>query len=117
MIDEVPAEYAFTRLRGERRHFLDTIKMIGYRAETSMVSIVREKSACTDDGRALLRQIFKTAIDLIPDLAQQTLTVRLHHLTQRAHDDVIRHLCEELNATETLFPGTALKLIYELGSS
>jgi hypothetical protein len=34
-----------------------------------------------------------------------------------AHDDVIRHLCEELNATETLFPGTGLKLIYKLGSS
>jgi len=30
---------------------------------------------------------------------------------------VIRHLCEELNATETLFPGTGLKLIYKLGSA
>jgi hypothetical protein len=117
LVKDLPAEHAFTRLRGERKHFLDTIKMIAYRAETSMVSIVREKLARTDDGRALLRQIFATPADLIPDLSQQTLTVRLHHLTQRAHDDVIRHLCEELNATETLFPGTTLKLIYELGSS
>src|ERR1039457_2011270 len=89
--------------------------MISYRAETSMVSIVREKLARTDDGRALLQQIFTTPADLVPDLTEQTLTVRLHHLTQRAHDDVIRHLCEELNATETLFPGTGLKLIYKLG--
>jgi hypothetical protein len=29
----------------------------------------------------------------------------------------VRHLCNELNATETLFPGTDLKLVYELGSS
>ena len=117
LVKDLPEEQRFGRLRSERKQFLDTIKMISYRAETSMVSIVREKLARTDDGRALLQQIFKTPVDLIPDLAEQTLTVRLHHLTQRAHDDVIRHLCEELNATETPFPGTGLKLIYKLGSS
>ena len=117
LVKDLPNEHAFARLRSERKQFLDTIKMISYRAETSMVSIVREKLARTDDGRALLQQIFTTPADLIPDLPQQTLTVKLHHLTQRAHDDVIRHLCEELNATETLFPGTGLKLIYKLGSA
>jgi hypothetical protein len=117
LVKDLPEEYAFRRLRHERKQFLDTIKMISYRAETSMVGIVREKLARTDDGRALLQQIFTTPVDLIPDLTEQTLTVRLHHLTQRAHDDVIRHLCEELNATETIFPGTGLKLIYKLGSS
>ena len=117
LVKNLPEEHAFTRLRSERKHFLDTIKMISYRAETCMVSIVREKLARNDDGRALLRQIFDTDVDLIPDAEQQTLTVRLHHLTQRAHDEVIRHLCEELNATETLFPGTKFKMIYKLGSS
>lgn len=116
-VKDLPAEFHFTRLRAERKYFLDTIKMISYRAEVSMASIVREKLARSDDAHALLRQIFDTEADLAPDEAQQTLTVRLHHLTQRAHDDVIRHLCEELNATETLFPGTNLKLIYKLGSS
>ena len=29
----------------------------------------------------------------------------------------INYLCEELNATETTFPATDLKLIYKLGSS
>jgi len=38
----------------------------------------------------------------------KTLTVRLHHLTQAAHDEAARHLCEELNATKTIFPGTEL---------
>lgn len=116
-VKDLPEVYAFRRLRSERKQFLDTIKMISYRAETAMVSIVREKLVRTDDGRALLQQIFKTPVDLVPDIAGQTLTVRLHHLAQRAHDDVIRHLCDELNTTETLFPGTQLKLIYKLGSS
>ncbi|MEY2843696.1 MAG: hypothetical protein RI920_1733 [Pseudomonadota bacterium] len=117
LVKNLPEEHAFTRLRSERKHFLDTIKMISYRAETCMVSIVREKLARNDDGRALLRQIFDTEVDLIPDAEQKTLTVRLHHLTQRAHDEVIRHLCEELNATETPFPGTEFRIIYKLGSS
>ena len=46
-----------------------------------------------------------------------TGTVRMCFPLPIAHDDVIRRLCEELNATETLFPGTGLKLIYKLGSS
>jgi len=116
-VKDLPEEFRFTRLRSERKYFLDTVKMISYRAETSMVSIVREKMARTDDGRALLRQIFDTEVDLVPDLLEQTLTVKLHHLTQRAHDTVIHHLCDELNATESLFPGTQLRLIYRLGSS
>jgi hypothetical protein len=36
---------------------------------------------------------------------------------QAAHDRVIRELCDELNATETCFPGTELKLVYKVGSS
>ena len=101
----------------ERKHFIDTIKLIAYRAETSIASLLRDKLNREDDTRALLRQIYETEIDLVPDLETNTLTVRLHHLTQAAHDEAVRHLCNELNATETLFPGTDLKLVYQLGSS
>jgi len=117
LVKDLPEEFRFTRLRTERKYFLDTIKMISYRAEISMASVVREKLARSDDAHALLRQIFETEVDLFPEPDQQTLTVRIHHLTQHAHDDAIRHLCEELNATETVFPGTNLRLIYKLGSS
>ena len=52
-----------------------------------------------------------------PVFQAKTLTVRLHHLTQSAHDQAVRHLCDQLNATETLFLDTDLKLVYKLGSS
>src|ERR1019366_6379875 len=67
----------------ERKHFIDTIKLIAYRAETSMASLLRDKLSRADDARALLRQIYDTEVDLIPDLENKTLTVRLHHLTLR----------------------------------
>ena len=115
-VQDLPEADRFTRLRTERKYFLDTIKMIAYRAETSMAATVREKLQRSDDARALLRQIYSTEVDLIPDLNTKTLTVCLHHLTQAAHDGAVRYLCEELTATETIFPGTDLRLVYKLGS-
>jgi len=81
-----------------------------------MASALRECLKRTDDTRALLRQIYNTEIDLPPDPEAQTLTVRLHHLTQADHDDAVRYLWEELTASETVFPGTDLHLVYKLGS-
>ena len=82
-----------------------------------MASLLADRLSREDDTRALLRQIYETEVDLIPDLSSSTLTVRLHHLTQAAHDEAVRQLCNELNATETIFPGTDLKLVYQVGSS
>jgi hypothetical protein len=116
--NSLPEADRFTRLRTERKHFIDTLKMIAYRAETSMASLLREHMARGgDDARALLRQIFQTEADLTPDLAANTLTVSLHHLTQAAHDRAIEQLLADLNATQTVFPGTELTLVFKLGSS
>jgi hypothetical protein len=116
-VKSLPEADRFTRLRTERKHFVDTLRMIAYRAETSMASLLREHLARGDDARALLRQVFQTEADLTPDLTAQTLTVRLHHLTQAAHDQAIENLLTELNATLTVFPGTNLTLVFKLGSS
>jgi hypothetical protein len=116
-VKDLPDSDRFSRLLTERKHFIDTIKLIAYRAETSMASLLADKLNRHEDTRALLRQIYETEIDLVPDLETKTLTVRLHHLTQGAHDEAVRHLCNELNATETIFPSTDLKLVYQLGSS
>jgi len=45
------------------------------------------------------------------------LTVRIHHLTQAAHDEVLGKLCVAINETQTVFPGTDLTLIFKIGSS
>ena len=117
-VKSLPEQDQFTRLRTERKHFIDTLKMIAYRAESSLASLLREYMARGgDDARALLRQVFQTEADLTPDLAANTLTVRLHHLTHAAHDQAIEQLLADLNATQTVFPGTQLTLVFKLGSS
>jgi hypothetical protein len=53
-----------------------------------------------------------------PDYPQRTLTVELHRLGSPLQDAAVAKLCEELNATETCFPTTDLKLIYrQVGSA
>jgi hypothetical protein len=117
-VNSLPEEDRFTRLKTERKHFIDTIKMIAYRAETAMASLLREHLARPEDARALLRQIFQADADLTPDLVAGTLTVGLHHLTQPAHDQAVGLLIAELNDTQTTFPGTELKVVFKfVGSS
>jgi hypothetical protein len=116
-VKSLPEEDRFTRLRTERKRFADTLKTIAYRAESSMASLLGEHLARSDDARALLRQIYNTEADLTPGLAANTLTVRLHHLMQAARDQAIEEPFAELNATQTVFPGASLALVFKLGSS
>ena len=113
-LKELPPAEQFPRLRAERKHFVDTIKLIAYRAETALVGTVRETLARSDDARALVRELMRTTADLHPNLEQKTLTVCLHPLPSRLQDQAVRHLAEELTATETVFPGTDLRLVFKL---
>lgn len=113
---ELPEEARFERLAVSSKHFIDTIKMIAYRAETAMAQIMKEKMSRHDDARALLQSIYSTEADLFPDETAETLTVRLHNMASRSHDAAVSHLCDELNATETVYPGTNLRMVYELVS-
>jgi hypothetical protein len=117
LLKDLPEQDRFQQLRAEKKHFLDTIKLIAYRAETALAQLAREKMHRLDDARSLIRQLFRTEVDLIPDQQNKTLTVRLHPLTAEVHDQVVRYLCEELTSTETVFPGTDLRLIYEIAGS
>jgi len=48
------------------------------------------------------------------DYNTRTLTVRLHRMANGYSNEAIRKLCDELNATETLFPRTDLRLVPKL---
>ena len=91
--------------------------MVAYRAETAMAQILRRRMTRHDDARSLLRAIYNTEVDMNPDMQAKTLTIRLHPLANNSSDQAVRHLCRELNSTQTVFPGTELRLIYELVSS
>ena len=117
LLKDLPPPDHFSQLATGKKHLVDTIKLIAYRAETALVHILREKMERSEDARSLVRQILQSAVDLHPDLSEKTLTVKVHRLSFQAHDLILSHLLEELTATETKFPGTDLRLIFQLVGS
>jgi hypothetical protein len=112
--DELPASEKFERLAPSRKQLVDTVKMIAYRAETAMALIVRESLARTDDARSLLRDLFCSEADLLPDEEQQILRIHVHPMSNPRSNRAIAHLLEHLNAAEFTYPGTSLKLVYSI---
>jgi hypothetical protein len=88
--------------------------MIAYRAETALASIVRAEFARSDDARSLLCDLFRSEADLLPDLEQRVLHVRVHPMSNPRSDRAIAHLLENLNAAEFTYPGTDLRLVYSI---
>ena len=115
-VGELPEADRFEQLSTQSKYLIDTIKMIAYRGETSMANICRATMSRPDEARQLLQAINKTAADLFVDHEEKTLTVQLHHLANNNSSQTVQQLCDELTATETIFPGTELRVIYKMVS-
>jgi len=111
---ELPEKDKFTNAVNQRKHFLDTIKMIAYRAETAMANMIKKDMANPDHARVLLKQIYSSDADIKPDYEKRILTVALHRLNTWKDDEIAQKLCDQLNLTETIFPGTNLVIFYKL---
>ena len=100
------------------KYFIDAIKLVAYRAETAMVNIVRRTMNYhhQDEARSLLRSIYSTEADILPDHASEKLIVRLHQPANKCNGLTIKELCRLMTATNTKFPGTNLRLVYEMVS-
>lgn len=115
-LKDLPEEQRFSLVAPGKKAFIDTIKMISYRAETAMASVLNKAMSRPDDARSLLRDIYTQEADILPDKEAGTLTIRLHNLTNRMSDKAAKELAKNLNETETIYPGSNLRLHYELVS-
>jgi hypothetical protein len=113
-LKDMPEGKRYNKLKTESKLFLNIIKMICYRAETTLAEQLTPFFAkAREEKRMLIKQIFNTAADLIPDQQNQTLTINLYTLSTPRANNAAEKLCEILNKTETVFPGTDLRLIYK----
>ena len=115
-VAELPEGTRFQQLATRSKHFVDTIKIIAYRAETAMAATIKEElnEHHRDEARAIVRAICETEADLTPDAKARTLTVTLHSLANPKHNAAAARLCASLNETETTYPGTDLKMVFEM---
>ena len=105
----------FLRLLPGRKRLMDTIRMIVYRAETAMVGLITGPTVDSPAARRLLQDLFVTEADILPDPENKQLNIRVHSASRPAANRVLAQLFEYLNKAEVNYPGTDMRLVYQLG--
>jgi hypothetical protein len=101
------------KLAPERKHLTNLIKMVAYQAESDLLRLVTPHYRRADqEGRTLLQAALASAADL--EVTKTELRVTLAAQSSLHRTRAIAALCEELNQTKTLFPGSGLRLIYAI---
>ena len=101
------------RLKREKKHLTDLLKMVAYQVETDLLELIRAAYArVNDEGRTLIQCALKSSGGL--EVTEKELRITLHPLSSPHRSKVIRTLCEKLNATRTIFPGSTLRLVYDV---
>ena len=109
---DLPEEEKFKGVYNQRKQVVDTIKLVACRSEIALASIIKKHMSNPERARALMEQFFKTNADIKVNHQNKTLQIQLHHQATRHEDLILGQLCGYLNETETVFPGTDLKLQY-----
>ena len=110
---DMPEHTRYNKLKSESKLLMNIIKMICYRAETSVANILANYLMDNDDKRMLVKQIIQNNADIYPDYENNTLTITLHSLSAPRFNKAAELLAELLNQTEINFPNTNLRLIYK----
>jgi len=113
-LEELMAPEHIVKLERERKTLTDTIKMVAYRAESSLLRLIEPLfPRHEDEGRAFLKAVFQTPADLLPDESTQLLLVRFHSMAHPRFNRVLGALCEILTAQHHRYPGTRLRMVFE----
>lgn len=113
-IDTLPVENRPTQLLPLNKMLSDTVKMIAYRAETALVALVRRHLNKKEEARALIRELFVSSADIVPDACAKTLTIKIHHMANPVNNRAIAALLKEINQLKFCHPETGDQMIYSL---
>jgi len=98
----------------ERKTITQLIKVVAYRSERCLASLVEPFFARHDDeARAFLKTVFRLSGDILPDHERHELRVRLYGLANNRSQQALIALCECLNTQRAIYPGTQLRLVFE----
>jgi hypothetical protein len=116
MFSEVYENKALETSINEQKFFLDTLKIIAYRAETALANLIKKQMSTPGQARSLIRKIYQSDADIKVDQENKNLHVKIHRSNHWADDKVIDFLCQQLNQTQTVFPDSDLTLCFSLVS-
>lgn len=115
----VPVQQAvvgeIVRLAPERQHLINVLKMAAYQAESDLVSLIEPHyRRAQQEGRTLIQSALAGAADL--EVTEHELRVRLLPLSSPHRTRAVAALCEELNRSPVLFPGSRLHLHFSVST-
>jgi transposase len=101
------------KLAPERKHLTNLIKMVAFQAESDLLRlVVPHYPRANDEGRTLIQSALASSADLQVTHTELRVTVASQSSAHRTR--AIAALCEELNQTKTIFPGSHLLLRYAI---
>jgi hypothetical protein len=102
-------ERTLVKLATERKHLTDIIKMVAYQAESDLLALLRPHYARVEqEGRTLLHELFAAAGDI--RVCDSALRITLAPLSSPHRTHAAKALCEMLDHTATIFPGSRLRI-------
>jgi hypothetical protein len=90
--------------------------MVAYQAESELTrAVAPHYSRVEEEGRTLIQTALASAADIA--VTPTELVVTLAPLSSPHRSRAIAAICERLNATATVFPGTRLRLRYAVAGT
>jgi hypothetical protein len=113
-VSQMPESSRYNQLNRESKVLQNIIKMICYRAETALANhLAPHYKRANQEIRALIKAMIHTSIDLEVDSQNEELRITLYPLSNQRSNSAVNKICEILNATNTEYPGTNLRLNYK----
>jgi hypothetical protein len=117
-ISQMPESSRYNRLNHESKILQNVIKMICYIAETSLAGLLSPHyKRANQEIRTLIKSIINTPIDMVVDYEKQELRITLYPLSNQRSNVAVSKICDTVNDTKTIYPGTNLKLIFKFATS
>jgi transposase len=103
------------KLAAETKHLTSVVKMVAYQAESELLRLLSPHyKRAVDEGRTLIQNALASAADL--EATDTELRLRLAPLSSAHRTKALAALCDQLDATKTLFPGTRLRVRYAVAA-
>lgn len=117
-IRQMPEDIRYNRLNQESKTLQNVIKMICYKAETALATLLSPHyKRANQEIRALIKSIIHTPINLEVDRENQMLKVDLYPLSNQRSNQAVSKICDTVNQTNTVYPGTNLMLNFKIATA
>ena len=71
------------------------------------------QSLTSSKARSILQDLFTTPADILPEPEKEVMRIRIHGAATPAANHELDKLFRQLNNTETIYPFTKMKMVFE----